>query len=263
VKPVSSLPRDEASHLRGLLFDLDDTVLTHGVLTRCAYDALWNMHDAGLALVAVTGRPFGWAEVIARQWPIAGCIAENGAIYVVRESSTLRVSDACEEAQRLERRQRLEALGERVRAVVSDARETGDRYARRSDYTWDIGEHARLPDDRVRAIIREIEAAGARWSRSSIHLHATFDGDDKASGAIRFCAREFGEDEGSATCRFAFAGDSPNDAPCFSAFRTTFGVNNVLTAVARLSVPPRYVAGRPMGEGFAEIAEELLRKRRS
>ena len=65
MKPVSSLPHDEAAHLRGLFFDLDDTVLTRGVLTRCAYDALWNMHDAGLVLVAVTGRPFGWAEVIA------------------------------------------------------------------------------------------------------------------------------------------------------------------------------------------------------
>jgi hypothetical protein len=263
VKPVSSLPHDEAIHLRGLFFDLDDTVLTHGVLTRCAYDALWNMHDDGLLLVAVTGRPFGLAEVIARQWPIAGCIAENGALYVVREGSALRVSDACEQAERLERRQRLEALGERVRAAVPDARPTDDRYARRSDFTWDIGEHVHPPEDRVRAIIREIEAAGARWSRSSIHLHATFEGDDKASGAIRFCAREFGEDEGSATFRFAFAGDSPNDAPCFSAFRTTFGVDNVRSAVARLSVPPRYVAGHPMGEGFAEIAGELVRKRKS
>ncbi len=261
MKPVSSLSHEEATRLRGLFFDLDDTVLTHGVLTRIAYDAMWSMHDAGLVLVAVTGRPFGWAEVIARQWPLSGCIAENGALYVVREGATLRVSDACGEEARRERRHRLEELGERVRAAVPEARSTDDRYARRSDYTWDIGEHSHLPDDRVAAIVREIEIAGARWSRSSIHLHATFDGDDKASGAVRFCAQELDEDEGSATFRFAFAGDSPNDAPCFSAFRTTFGVANVRSAVARLSVPPRYLASRPMGEGFAEIAEELLAKR--
>ena len=263
MRPVSTLPREEAAHLRGLLFDLDDTVLTHGVLTRGAFDALWEMHDAGLLLVAVTGRPFGWAEVIARQWPVAGCVAENGALYVLRDGAELRVCDACDETERLERRQRLERLADRVRTVVPEASPTDDRYARRSDFTWDIGERARLPGDRVRAIVREIESAGARWSLSSVHLHATFDGDDKASGAVRFCARELGEDEGKATYTFAFAGDSPNDAPCFSAFRTTFGVANVRSAVDRLSLPPRYVASRPMGEGFAEIAEELLRKRRT
>jgi HAD superfamily hydrolase (TIGR01484 family) len=263
VRPVSSLPPEEAARLRGLLFDLDDTVLTHGVLTRGAFDALWTLHDAGLLLVAVTGRPFGWADVIARQWPVAGCVAENGALYVVRDGAGLRVCDACDDKERLDRRQRLERLADRVRNVVPEACPTDDRYARRSDYTWDIGERARLPDDSVRAIIREIESAGARWSLSSIHLHATFDGEDKASGAVRFCARELGEDEGSATYRFAFVGDSSNDAPCFSAFRTTFGVDNVRSAVARLSLPPRYVASRPMGEGFAEIAEELLGKRRA
>jgi len=261
VKPVSFLTHDEAASLRGVLFDLDDTVLTHGVLTLGAYDALWKMHDAGLLLVAVTGRPFGWAEVIARQWPVAGCIAENGAVSVVREGALLRENDSCSAAERVDRRKRLEQLGDRVREVVPEACATDDRYARKSDFTWDIGERARLPADRVRAIIREIEAVGARWSESSIHLHATFDADDKASGAVRFCATEFGEDESSATCRFAFVGDSPNDAPCFSAFRTTFGVANIRAAVNRLSVPPRYAASQFMGDGFAEVARELLRKR--
>jgi hypothetical protein len=31
--------------------------------------------------------------------------------------------------------------------------------------------------------------------------------------------------------------------------------------VSRLSVPPRYVADRAMGDGFADIAAEILRKR--
>jgi hydroxymethylpyrimidine pyrophosphatase-like HAD family hydrolase len=118
-----------------------------------------------------------------------------------------------------------------------------------------------LPDDRVLAIVREIEDAGARYLRSSVHLHATLDADDKASGAVRFCVRELGEDAGAAVVRFAFIGDSWNDASCFAAFRTTFGVANVRASVPRLSVPPRFVAAAAMGEGFAEIAAEILRKR--
>jgi hydroxymethylpyrimidine pyrophosphatase-like HAD family hydrolase len=94
-----------------------------------------------------------------------------------------------------------------------------------------------------------------------VHLHATFDSDDKASGALRFCGRELGEDPGAAVWRFAFAGDSGNDAACFAAFRTTFGVANVRASLSVLSLPPRYVAGSSMGDGFAEIASEILRKR--
>ena len=61
--------------------------------------------------------------------------------------------------------------------------------------------------------------------------------------------------------RYAFVGDSGNDAACFAAFRTTFGVANVRASLGRLSVTPRYVASRAMGEGFAEIAAAILAHR--
>jgi hydroxymethylpyrimidine pyrophosphatase-like HAD family hydrolase len=261
VKPVSALDPDEAGLLRGLLFDLDDTVLTRGLLTRTAYDALWDLHEAGMKLVAVTGRPSGWGEVIARQWPVAGCVVENGAVYVVRDGHGVALRDPCSEAERQARRLRLARLVEHVRAIVPEARLTDDVGARRSDVTWDIGERVRLPEDRVRALALAIASSGARSTASSVHLHATFEADDKASGALRFCARELAEDPGSAIARFAFVGDSGNDAACFAAFRTTFGVANVRASLDRLSVPPRYVASRAMGDGFAEIAAEILRKR--
>jgi HAD superfamily hydrolase (TIGR01484 family) len=261
VRGLADLDAAEARALQGLLFDLDDTVLSHGVLERVAYDALWALRDAGLALVAVTGRPTGWGEVIARQWPVAGCVVENGALYVVRDGAGVSRRDGCDDAERHARRARLSLLVDRVRELVPDARPTDDVASRLSDVTWDVGERARLPPDRVAAVVRAIEAAGARWSLSSVHLHATFDGADKASGAVRFCTRELGVDDGAVTTRFAFVGDSGNDAPCFAAMRTTFGVANVRASLARLVVPPRYVSEQAMGLGFAEIAAEIVRKR--
>jgi HAD superfamily hydrolase (TIGR01484 family) len=261
MQPLACLSDDEARRLRGVLFDLDDTVLTHGVLTRVAYEALWNLRDAGLRLVAVTGRPSGWGEVLARQWPIDGCVTENGAVSIVPQGHGIGRRDSCDDAERRARRVRLARLVEHVREVVPEARLTDDVDLRRSDVTWDVGERVRLPEDRVRAIRHEIAAAGARWSQSSVHLHATFDSDDKASGALRFCARELGEEPGASLWRFAFAGDSGNDAACFAAFRTTFGVANVRASLGALSVPPRYVAASSMGDGFAEIAAEILRRR--
>jgi hydroxymethylpyrimidine pyrophosphatase-like HAD family hydrolase len=261
VKPLSALAPDEARRLQGLLFDLDDTLLTHGTLTRVAYESLWDMHDAGLKLVAVTGRPSGWGEVLARQWPIEGCVTENGAVHLVREGSGVARRDACGESERRSRRVRLARLVGRVRELVPEARLTDDMDARRSDVTWDIGERVKLPDERVNAVTQLIHEAGARSMQSSVHLHATYDTDDKASGAVRFLSQQLGVEAGAAVVRFAFVGDSGNDASCFAAFRTTFGVANVRAVVSRLSVPPRYVADRPMGEGFADVAAEVLRQR--
>jgi len=267
VRPLAELDRDEARRITGLLFDLDDTVLTHGVLGRAAYGALWDLHEAGLRLVAVTGRPSGWAEVIVRQWPIDGAVTENGAVFVVRDGRGVAVIHDGTPEEVAARRARLDALVARVREAMPGVTLADDVRARRSDVAWDIGERATLPDEEVAALERLVVASGARTTRSSVHLHASFERDDKASGAIRFLRERFGEDPGRALGRWAFAGDSANDAACFAAFRTTFGVANVRDFVhgpsgrARIAVPPRWVAAAERGEGFAEIARCLLAAR--
>ena len=261
MRPLERLDPEEARGIRGLLFDLDDTVLTHGVLGRAAYGALWDLHDAGLRLVAVTGRPSGWAEVLVRQWPIDGAVTENGAVFVVRERRGVRVILDGPPAEVAHRRARLDALVAQVHAAMPDVELADDVHGRRSDVAWDIGERVRLPEDRIAALGRLVSSAGARTTRSSVHLHASFERDDKASGAMRFLRERFGEDPGSAVYRWAFAGDSSNDAACFAAIRTTFGVANVRAFLSKLSVPPRYVARAERGDGFAEIAAELIRAR--
>ena len=115
MKPLADLGRDEARGLTGIFFDLDDTLLTRGVLERGAYGALWDLHASGLRLVAVTGRPSGWAEIFVRQWPIDGAVAENGAVAVVRDGHAVRV---LVEPGVEERRARLDALVQEVRRAM-------------------------------------------------------------------------------------------------------------------------------------------------
>ena len=261
MRPLASLDRDEARGIRGLLFDLDDTVLSHGVLGRAAYGALWDLHDAGLRLVAVTGRPSGWAEVLVRQWPIDGAVTENGSVFVVRDGRGVQVLLDGTPAEVAQRRARLDALVARVKEAMPDVELADDVHGRRSDVAWDIGERVKLSVDRIAALHRLVLEAGARTTRSSVHLHASYERDDKASGAMRFLRERFGDDPGSAVYRWAFAGDSSNDAACFSAIRTTFGVANVRAFLTKLSVPPRYVARGERGDGFAEIAQALIRCR--
>lgn len=261
MKPIAELEGTEAQRLTGLFFDLDDTLLTHGVLSRAAFGALWDLHEAGLRLVAVTGRPSGWAEVLVRQWPIDGAVSENGAVFVVREADRVRVIEDGMVAEIEARRVRLASLVAGVRAAMPELELADDVRFRRSDVAWDVGEHVTVPEPRIVELGRLIVASGARTTRSTVHVHASFERDDKASGALRFVRERFGEDPGRAAFRWAFVGDSPNDAACFAAIHTTFGVANVRRFISRMSVPPRWIASAERGDGFAEIARTLLRLR--
>ena len=186
MKPLSSLTRDEARALRGVLFDLDDTVLSHGLLTREAFAAICDLHEAGLELVAVTGRPSGWGEVMARQWPIDGAVTENGAVHVVREGKGVALVFDGSDADVAARRAKLDALVARVAREMPIVKLADDNHGRRADVAWDIGERVTLPDHKIAHLARIVVEEGARTTRSSVHLHATYERDDKASGVVRF-----------------------------------------------------------------------------
>ncbi len=259
MKSLAALDAHAVAPLRGVLFDLDDTLLTRGVLEQVAYNALWDLHACGFRLVAVTGRPSGWGEVLVRQWPIDGAVTENGAVHLVREGRgvTVRALPGYEE-----RRRRLDGLVNEARSIPG-AELSDDMNSRRAEVTWDIGERRTLAPASVEALIRLAVRWGARTTRSSVHLHATLESDDKASGVVRFLAEQFGEDVTSARYHYAFVGDSGNDAPCFAAFDMTFGVANVRQHLEHIAIAPRYVAERSQGEGFAEIAHHLRALRSS
>lgn len=263
MRPLADLSADVARSLRGVIFDLDDTLLDHQRLMERAYGALFRLREAGLRLVACTGRPSGWAEVIARQWPIDAAIAENGAIAMTLETTAegkdrLRVDDPVDATERLRRRDFLVRLAADVRARYPLLELADDNGARRSDVTFDIGEFRRIAPATVDEVIRFAESSGARTFRSSVHLHLTLDTDDKGSGALRLLSAKFREDPAIARGRYAFVGDSENDAVGFSTFAVSVGVANVARAARRLTMPPRFVTPSPMGAGFAELASHLV-----
>jgi HAD superfamily hydrolase (TIGR01484 family) len=244
--------------LHGVLFDLDDTLLDGGLLTETAYRALFRLRRAGLRLVAVTGRPSGHGEVMARQWPIEAVVSENGAVAVYREGIALGRWQRADEATRRSRRVRIAQAFESLRARFPEVRMSDDSHARVSDLALDIGESQRVPPEVVLRIEAEARLLGMRTFVSSVHLHLTLEPFDKATGTVAFLCERYGDDP-TALCRtHAYVGDSANDAACFFAFSTSFGVANIASSMKLLSVPPRYVSAAPKGEGFAEIAERIL-----
>ena len=41
-------------------------------------------------MVPITGRPAGWCDLIARQWPVDGVVGENGALVFWEEDGHLK-----------------------------------------------------------------------------------------------------------------------------------------------------------------------------
>jgi hydroxymethylpyrimidine pyrophosphatase-like HAD family hydrolase len=136
-----------------------------------------------------------------------------------------------------------------------------DSHARTSDLALDIGESQRVPADVVAAIESAAKDLGMRTFVSSVHMHLTLDPFDKATGTLAFLGDRFGEDPTRARRSYAYIGDSANDAACFYAFATSFGVANVGPSLPRLSVTPRYVASSSKGAGFVEICNRMLELR--
>ncbi|MEI9938158.1 MAG: HAD-IIB family hydrolase [Pseudomonadota bacterium] len=252
---ISALPNLVSNRLRGLLFDLDDTLLDHSRLSEAAYSALFRLREAGFECYAVTGRPAGWAAVIVNQWPIQGAVAENGAIAFFADPGGLKTLDPILAPERRRRQTALAALCVEIQNEFPELVPADDVTLRSTDFTFDIGEHQLVPKDRVAALRKFAEARGASTLASSVHVHVSFDHADKASGVVRLITALTDLDPSAILSRYAFIGDSENDASCFAAFRHSIGVRNLS---GRPTIGPRFITTRERGAGFVEAAQALI-----
>jgi hydroxymethylpyrimidine pyrophosphatase-like HAD family hydrolase len=123
------------------------------------------------------------------------------------------------------------------------------------DYCEDVAPLPLASVDRITALLR---AEGMNSKVSSIHVNGWFGAHDKLTMTRTLLREVFAIDLDAERPRFAFVGDSPNDAPMFEFFPISIGVANVRRFAGRLAAPPKYVTEREFGAGFAEVADCLL-----
>lgn len=246
-----------------VLTDIDDTLTTEGLLPASAYAALERLTGAGLTVVPVTGRPAGWCDLIARLWPVAAVVGENGAFYYAKrpEGGMDRVYEA-EADERARRRGALEAVARRVAESVPTARLAADQPFRENDLAVDFAEDVGpLSEEEIERIVACFESEGAVAKVSSIHVNGWFGSHDKLTMARRLLRERFGCDIDEDNHRVLYAGDSPNDGPMFAFFEKGVAVANYRPGRAGASEYPRYLTQGSGGAGFAEIAARLLEVR--
>lgn len=265
IRPLADFPQAALAGIDFVLTDIDDTLTHEGRLPAVTFAAMERLDAAGIRVVPITGRPAGWCDLIARQWPVAGVIGENGAFFFALDHGAGRLVRRYWKQDPMVRaadRARLAELARTIPAAVPGSAVATDQFCREADLAIDFREDVTpLPWDAVDRIVALFEAAGATAKYSTAHVNGWFGDWDKLAMTRIFFAEFLGLDLDAQRDRVAFIGDSPNDVPMFGYFPNAVGVANLDFFGARLSALPTYVTRARGGFGFAELAESLLAAR--
>lgn len=261
LRNLSLLSEEEARNVTFLLTDVDDTITTNGKLHPKALQALWDLQDAGIRTICVTGGSAGWGDTYLRQWPVEAVLSESGAVCLYREGGRICKfvhPSIVEEGYQ----NRAKAMIEAVLAAVPEAKLSSDQFARIFDIAFDHGSEPPFLDaDQIAKVVELCRSYGAGTAVSSIHVNAWFGTFDKYLGTQAFFSDVLGIKEAELTLHSCYCGDAPNDQVMFKRFPLSFGVGNLAKQVKVMNILPRYLATFEGGAGFAQIVASLLDKR--
>lgn len=263
VLPLAALPAPVLAQVAGVFTDIDDTLTKDGAIDPPALQALQALQEAGVPVVAVTGRPLGWSEPFAAQWPLRAIVAENGAVALVRDGGQVLTEYVQDAATRAANTRRLRAAAARVLREVPGATLAQDSAGRATDIAVDHSEFAHLDEATIARTVAVMRAEGLNATVSSIHVNGWYGTHNKLSAAHWMLRRLFGRELGPEIGRWIYVGDSTNDQALFEAFPLSVGVANLRRFAAQLQAWPAYIADGERGAGFAEVAQALLAARGS
>lgn len=254
--PWSEVPPSRLAGLRGVLTDIDDTLTRDGVIEPSALKALHDLADAGIPVIAITGRPAGWSEPFALSWPVAAIVAENGGVMLRRAvDGSLRHDFAQAAAERATNSERLRACAAAVLREVPAATLAQDSAGRLTDIAVDHSEFAHLDSAQIDAVVKVMRAHGLTATVSSIHVNGWIGKHTKWTAAQWSVEESTGRS--FAPGDWLYVGDSTNDQLMFERMPLSVGVANIARFWNELRVRPAYVTARERGDGFAEVVAAI------
>lgn len=255
--PIDSITRETAKKISYVLMDIDDTITLDGKLPAEAYSALWQLHDAGFHVIPITGRPAGWCDLIARQWPVTAVVGENGALVFWEDGG--KVERLYHENAVPNDHETLQKIQNRILQEIPGSHMASDQFARMFDLAFDFHEEKPILSlDDALAMQQIAEQEGAVAKISSIHVNVWMGRYTKLSMAKTFLQQHFAYDDACQRDTVIFFGDSPNDEPMFSHFPQSVGVANIAEYRHLMEHLPTYITHGEGGYGFAEGVRILV-----
>ena len=258
-KSWQDCPKSALRQVRGVLTDIDDTLTDEGVIAPATLAALASLHDAGLPVIAITGRPMGWSVPVARDTALSAVVAENGAVALFHDAQGALLTEyAQDDAARARNGQRLHEVARRILAEVPGATLARDSAGRVTDIAIDHAEFATLDEERIAEVVALMQSEGMNATVSSIHVNGWFGDHNKLTGARWIVQRLLERDVEAEREHWVYVGDSTNDQLLFAHFPLSVGVANLRAFADQLKVWPAWITQGERGEGFCEVASALL-----
>jgi HAD superfamily hydrolase (TIGR01484 family) len=260
MQPLADWPEAARAGITGVLTDIDDTLTTGGAVTPDVLEALAALAAAGLHVIPITGRPVGWSEPFALQWPVDAIVAENGSVALSRTDPPggLRKLYIQDETERAANFARMQQVAQRIVREVPGAMLSRDSSGRETDIAIDHSEFSHLSADAMDRVVAIMRSEGMNATVSSIHVNGWYGGHHKMAGARWVVGALLGRDLDAELERWVYVGDSTNDVLMFEHFLHSVGVANIRRFEAQLAHKPRYVTDGERGAGFAEVARAIL-----
>jgi HAD superfamily hydrolase (TIGR01484 family) len=259
--PLSEMPKTALAAIKFVLTDIDDTLTLHGRLPAMAYEAMERLQKAGIRVIPITGRPAGWCDLIARQWPVDGVVGENGAFYFHYDAASRKMVRvyAQDAVTRKGNLAALHKIAADVLKLFPGTAIASDQAYREIDVAVDFAEDVKpLSLETAQNIAAHFHAAGAEAKVSSIHVNAWFGTHNKLTMSLRMLSELFDINVENELQKITYLGDSPNDAPMFAHFQNSIGVANLSPFAHLISTLPCYITRAEGGFGFAEFVKILL-----
>jgi len=253
MEPLLQIKRDEINEIKVLLFDLDGTFVSDDRLKSSTFECLEKLRQKNIKRIAVTGRPAGWCDLIARWWPVNSVVGENGAFsYTISDGRIIRKT--FDSSSSLSAHQKkLNLLFDDIKSNFGDVHLAADQPFRQWDLALDISEEHDLHEDKVKEIYDFCISNGANAAISNIHLNVWYGNYNKLDMSLKIL-----DEWNLKEYECMYIGDSPNDSPMFNHFSFSVGVKSVLKYKDIMDHFPSYLTTGDSSEGFEELTNFIL-----
>lgn len=265
-RPLTELPLAQAKEITWLLTDVDDTLTWDGTLPAETLQALNQLKNVGIKVIAVTGACAGWCDQIAKLWPVHGVIGENGAFWMQKNETGFRTHSLIPMEQMREQQKKLLKLLSSVLRDYPGIEFANDQPFRFCDVAINLGQDREPVNADVAArllhSIRSLTLEGQQVhaTQSSIHINVWIGDHNKRYSSERYL-KDHTDFDRLTLNNISYIGDSLNDESMFAWLPVTFGVSNITPLLEKLGARPSYITNANGGYGFAELAARLVKAR--
>ncbi len=271
-QPISDIPKSVFENCRLLAFDVDGTVTRDHQFDANFIRTCQQLQQAGVQLVAVTGRSLAFGRILVDFFGLDAAIAEGGSVCMYRlkqldehQSTEGTIYFEDESSRRQAAEARLENTIKELKGQFSDLEDAEDQTGRKYDRAFQLNTLNAPQLERADDIIEVAQKHGISASRSNVHINmwvGSFHKQFMFKKMIERLYPAFGFDTAEAAySAYLYIGDSLNDAPMFQACPYSIGVAQVTRVedqLKQINALPKYITQQTEVDGFYELTTYIL-----